>query len=68
MTEIHDECFKVTKNRTGTYQSFDLENKPLVISLSEQACVNATRFYLKGKEGGFLEEDRSYAGTVDGKL
>lgn len=65
--KLIDDCFYVEKARWGVYHSFDKEGKGLITSLTEDACVHATRFYLKGLQDGF-EEVKSHQGTVDGKL
>ena len=62
-----DEAFYVEKKRFGTYQSYDKEGNGLVTSLSEEQCISATRFYLKGRQEGFTES-ATYAGQVSGKL
>ena len=63
-----DDTFRVEYSKWGTWSSFDKMENKLVISLTEEICVNATRFYLKRKQEGFSSEDRSYSGVVDGKL
>lgn len=63
-----DGAFKVEKKRWGTWSSYDKDGNPLVTSLSEELCIAATRFYLKGKQEGFSESDNSYEGFVGGKL
>lgn len=66
---IYDDAFTVSKSNIGTWKSFDLDNTPLITSPTEEACVNATRFYLKGKQdGGFTPAAKTYDGTVGGKL
>jgi hypothetical protein len=69
MTEHNwiDEAFYVEKKRWGTYQSYDKDGKGLVTSLSEEQCISATRFYLKGRQEGFTESE-AYEGVVAGKL
>jgi len=69
MTEHNwiDETFYVEKKRWGTYQSYDKDGKGLVTSLSEEQCISATRFYLKGRQEGFTESE-TYEGVVAGKL
>jgi hypothetical protein len=62
-----DDCFYVEKVRWGVYHSFDKDEKRLITSLTEENCIAATRFYLKGLQEGF-EETKSHQGTVDGKL
>ena len=49
-------------------KSFDTEGNPLITSPTEDACVSATRFYLKGGQEGFTATASSYDGVVDGKL
>lgn len=65
--KLIDDCFYLEKARWGVYHSFDKEGKRLITSLTEDACIHATRFYLKGLQEGF-EEVKSHQGTVDGKL
>jgi hypothetical protein len=69
MTEHNwiDEAFYVEKKQWGTYQSYDKDGKGLVTSLSEDQCISATRFYLKGRQEGFTESE-TYKGVVEGKL
>ena len=67
-TTLIDGAFTVDKARWGTWRSFNAEGKELVTSISEEACINATRCYLKWQQEGFTEEATSYAGTVGGKL
>jgi hypothetical protein len=65
---IYDESFTVKKQRWGTFVSYDLEGKGLITSLTEELCVNATRWYLKAKQDGFDEPTTKYEGAVGGKL
>ena len=65
--QLIDEAFYVEKKRFGTYQSYDKEGNGLVTSLSEEQCISATRFYLKGRQEGFTES-ATYGGQVGGKL
>ena len=67
MKELIDEAFYVEKKRFGTYQSYDKEGNGLVTSLSEEQCISATRFYLKGRQEGF-STSRTYESKVGGKL
>ena len=67
-TTLIDGAFTVDKARWGTWRSYDAEGKELVTSLTEEACINATRFYLKARQEGFTDEVASYEGTVGGKL
>jgi hypothetical protein len=65
---IYDEAFTVTETNIKTWKSFDTEGNPLITSPTEEACISATRFYLKGKQEGFTSSGISYEGTVGGKL
>jgi hypothetical protein len=67
-TVLIDGAFTVDKARWGTWRSYDAEGKGLVTSLTEEACINATRSYLKWQQDGFTENASSYDGVVGGKL
>ncbi len=69
MTEkkLIDDCFYIQQKRYGLCGSTDLNGNGLVTSLTEDQCVSATRFYLKGRQEGF-PESKSYEGEVGGKL
>ena len=49
-----DECFFVAEKRWGTWDSEDKEGKKLITSLTRKSCINATRFYLKGLQEGWV--------------
>ena len=59
--------FRVEESRWKTWKSFHKNGDSLITSLTRDACISATRFYLKGKQEGF-EASSSYEGTVGGKL
>ena len=63
-----DDAFTVDKAKWGTFRSFDPEGKALVTSPTEEACIDATRCYLKWRQDGFTDGASSYTGHVDGKL
>jgi hypothetical protein len=63
-----DDAFYVTESRWKTWKSFDKNDKPLITSLTQEECVNATRFYLKGCQEGWGDATMTYDGTVGGKL
>ena len=67
-TVLIDGAFTIDKASWGTWRSYDAEGKGLITSLTEEACVNATRFYLKAQQEGFTDSTSSYDGTVSGKL
>lgn len=62
-----DDEFRVQESAWKTWSSFHKNGDPLITSLTQESCINATRFYLKGKQEGF-EKSTSYEGTVGGKL
>jgi hypothetical protein len=65
--EIIDGCFYVKEKQWKTWDSYNLEDKCIITSLTKEGCINATRFYLKGLQEGF-SDTRSHEGTVGGKL
>jgi hypothetical protein len=67
-TVLIDGCFTVDKHRWGTWTSLDTKGNKLVTSLTEEACINATRCYLKWQQDGFTENAQVYSGEVGGKL
>ena len=64
--KLIDDAFYVVKARF-LWHSFDKDDKGLVSALTEDQCIIATRFYLKGKQEGWTET-KSYVGEVGGKL
>jgi hypothetical protein len=62
-----DDAFYIKKQRWGTYVSYDRENNPIITSLTEDQCISATRFILKGRQEGFYES-KTYDSIVGGKL
>jgi len=64
--KLIDDTFYVEKARF-LWQSKDKDGNGLVSALTEDACITATRFYLKGRQEGF-SETKIYEGNVGGKL
>jgi hypothetical protein len=62
-----DDTFFVKQQKWGTWNSYDKEGKGLVTSLTEDQCISATRYILKGRQEGF-PESKSYEGQISGKL
>jgi len=62
-----DDVFYVIQKKWGTWSSYDKEGKGLVTSLTEDQCISATRYILKGRQEGF-PESKSYEGQIGGKL
>ena len=69
MTEkkLIDDCFYIEQKKYGLWDSTDKDGKGLVTSLTEEQCISATRYILKGRQEGF-SETKSYEGQVGGKL
>ena len=65
--KLIDDAFYVEQKRYGLWDSTDKDGKGLVTSLTEEQCISATRFYLKGRQEGW-SESKTYEGTVGGKL
>ena len=62
-------AFYVEQKKYGLWQSHHEDGKGIITSLTEEECVRATRYYLKLKQEGAINENVStYSGTVDGKL
>lgn len=63
-----DDAFYVKQTKWKTWNSYDENNKVIITSLSEDSCIQSTRWYLKKKQDGFSNKDKIFSGTVDGKL
>jgi hypothetical protein len=68
MIEWVDDAFRVEQKKYGLWDSYDKDGKCIVTSLTEEECVRATRFILKGRQEGFGDATITYEGTVGGKL
>ena len=67
--ELIDDTFYTDKTEYGTWRSYDKDGHVLIISGTEEQCVAATRFYLKGKQEGWDSlACTTYSGEVGGKL
>lgn len=66
--KLIDDCFYIYKERWGTWVSENLKGENLVTSFTEESCIQATRFYLKGLQEGFSNTEVIHEGTVGGKL
>jgi hypothetical protein len=64
---IDDGAFYIEKARWGTWKSYDKDGKGLITSLTEENCIRATRFYLKGLQEGW-EDQSTYSGEIEYKL
>jgi len=69
MSEWIDDAFRVEEKKYRLWDSYDKEGKGLITSLTEEDCVRATRFYLKGLQEGWDDANIvKHEGTVGGKL
>jgi len=67
--KLYDEAFYVYKKDYGLWYSVDKEDKGLVTALTEEACVRATRYYLKGLQEGWNDANiKSYSTKDNYKL
>jgi hypothetical protein len=65
--KLIDDAFYIEQKRYGLWDSTDKDGKGLVTSLTEDQCISATRFVLKGRQEGFAES-KTYESEVGGKL
>ena len=68
MSEWYDDVFRVEEKKYGLWDSYDKDGKCIITSLTEEECVRATRFYLKGCQEGWGDDIITHEGTVGGKL
>jgi len=66
--KLIDDAFYVDERKYGLWYSTDLEGNGIVTSLTEQQCISATRYVLKGRQEGFPEPQKVHEGIVGGKL
>ena len=68
--QLIDDAFYVKQQKWGTWDSYDKEDKGLITSLTEEQCINATRWYLKQKQEGAFDKSNeiTYSSVVEGKL
>ena len=66
----YDECFRVYKTQYGLWHSATKEDRELVTALTQDVCIQMTRFYLKGEQEGWGDENSRVVndGVVGGKL
>jgi hypothetical protein len=63
-----DDAFHVEKTGWGTWRSFNKEEKILITSLTQEVCIHATRFYLKGLQEGWDDNHTKYDKKFEYKL
>lgn len=67
--KLIDDCFYVQEKPYGLWHSWDKDGKGLITALTEDSCISGTRFYLKGIQEGWPDNNTAtYDGTVGGKL
>ena len=71
--KLIDDCFYVEPQKFGTWDSTDKEGNKLITSLTEDACIAASRFYLKFRQDeknatSYGESVSQYSGSMDYKL
>ena len=64
-----DDCFRVNKDRF-LWKSYLKDGTELVSGLTKEVVIHMTRFYLKGKQEGWSEDNSRVVndGKVGGKL
>ena len=65
--KLIDDAFYVDEKKYGLWYSTDKDGNGLITSLTEEQCISASRFYLKGRQEGF-SESKTYDSEVGGKL
>ena len=65
--QLIDDAFYVEQKKYGLWQSHYPDGKGIITSLTEELCLSATRWYLKGLQEGF-EETKTYSTKDNYKL
>ena len=60
-----DDAFRVEQKKYGLWDSYDKDGKCIITSLTEEECVRATRFYLKGCQEGWSDVNIKTYSTKD---
>ena len=65
-----DDCFRVYQTRFKIWHSAKKNGEELVTALTKDVCIRMTRFYLKGLQEGWNQENSRVVndGVVGGKL
>lgn len=53
--KLIDDLFYIEQKNYGLWDSTDKDGTGLVTSLTEQSCIEATHFYLKGRQEGWTQ-------------
>jgi hypothetical protein len=65
MTEWIDDAFRIEQKKYGLWDSYDKDGKCIITALTEDECVRATRFYLKGLQEGWNDDNIKTYSTKD---
>jgi len=65
-----DDAFWVKRQRWGTFVSIGADDLEIITALTEEQCISATRWYLKGLQDNSFRDNEgvTYSGEVGGKL
>jgi hypothetical protein len=65
-----DDAFRVYETKYGLWHSATKDGEELVTALTEQQCIDGTRFYLKGRQEGWNDDSSRVLNDrkVGGKL
>lgn len=67
--KLYDDAFYLEQKKWGTWDSYTPEGKCIITSLTEEECINMTRFILKFRQENKHDEvESTYSGEVTGKL
>jgi len=67
--QLIDDAFYVEEKKYGLWQSHYPDGKGIITSLTEEECVRATRYYLKGLQEGWNDANvKSYSTKDNYKL
>ena len=67
--QLIDDTFCVEEKKYGLWQSHYPDGKSIITSLTEEECIKATRFYLKGLQEGWIDANiKSYSTKDNYKL
>ena len=63
--QLIDDAFYVEQKKYGLWDSYDKDDKCIITALTEEECVKATRFYLKGLQEGWDDANIKTYSTKD---
>ena len=65
--KLIDDSFYIEQKKYGLWYTTDKDGNKLITSLTEDVCIQATHFYLKGRQECFAQS-KTYDGEIGGKL